>query len=257
LPETDLTLLTEAAYAAGEIATAFVGGELRVEHKPDDLGPVTDADKAVNRALETRLRRARPDYGWLSEESPDDSARLRAARTFVIDPIDGTRAFIEGQTTWSHVLAVVSGNRVEAAVVYLPMLDKLYAAAAGQGARLNGVPLAVSRQAEPTGATLLATRNSLDARFWRGGVPDVKRSHRPSLAYRQCLVAEGRFDAMLTFRPTWEWDVAAGALILAEAGARVSDRRGGALRFNAPHPQVDGLVAANPALHAAVLDHLS
>ena len=84
----------------------------------------------------------------------------------------------------------------------------------------------------------------------------LKRHHRPSLAYRLCLVAEGRFDAMLTLRPAWEWDIAAGALILSEAGACVTDRRGGPLRFNNTHPQTDGVLAANPALHAALLDRL-
>ncbi len=256
MPETDLTLLIEAAHTSGEIATGFVGGDLGVEQKEDNLGPVTKADKAVNAHLEDVLRAARPDYGWLSEESPDDADRLQAERVFIIDPIDGTRGFIEGGRSWSHVLSVVHRGRVETAVVFLPLLDKLYAARVGQGARCNGHPIAVGRRSDFEGAEVLATRASLEHHHWPGGAPLVKRSHRPSLAYRQSLVAEGRFDAMFTFRPTWEWDIAAGALILSEAGARVSDQRGGALRFNAPHPQTDGLVAANPALHDALLQRL-
>jgi len=256
VPETDLTLLIDAAYQAGDIATSFIGGDLGVEQKEDNLGPVTRADKAVNARLEDMLRTARPDYGWLSEESPDDAARLKSERVFIIDPIDGTRAFIDGQRAWAHVLCVAHRGRVEAAVVYLPRMDKMYAARLGHGARLNGRPLAASRQTVFADADVLATKPSLDTRHWPGGVPEVKRSYRPSLAYRQSLVAEGRFDAMFTFRPTWEWDVAAGALILAEAGARVTDQRGGQLRFNAAHPQVDGVVAANPGLHDGLLARL-
>ena len=91
----------------------------------------------------------------------------------------------------------------------------------------------------------------------RGGVPAFKREHRPSLAYRLGLVAEGRFDAMLTFRRTWEWDVAAGDLILREAGAISTDRRGQPLRFNNAVPQVDGVVAAGPLLHGEIMGALA
>ncbi len=256
MPETDLSLLIDAAQDAGEIARRFVGNDLDISHKDADNSPVTAADLAVNRMLEDKLRHARPDYGWLSEESPDNAARLSAEALFVIDPIDGTRSFIEGSRTWAHALAVVRDGRVEAAVVYLPLRDKLYAASLGHGARLNGRPIGVSRRAESDGAEVLATRPSVDPRHWPGGLPDLRRSHRPSLAYRLSLVAEGRYDAMVTFRPSWEWDIAAGALILTEAGARVTDRRGGALRFNNPHPQTDGVLAANPALHGALLDRV-
>lgn len=254
--ETDLALLTRAAQEAGTVAKGFLGQDLGIEYKPDNLGPVTKADLAVNATLEQILRDARPGYGWLSEESVDDSARQQAEHTFIVDPIDGTRSYIEGANTWAHSLAVVQDGIVTAAVVLLPMLDKLYTASLGFGARLNGRPIAVSRRATPDQAEVLAARPALDGHHWPGGVPDVQRHHRPSLAYRQSLVAEGRFDAMVTFRPTWEWDIAAGSLILTEAGARVSDRRGARLRFNAAHPQADGMLAANPTLHDAFLQRM-
>jgi myo-inositol-1(or 4)-monophosphatase len=254
LPENDLRLLIDAAHQAGEVARGFVGADLGVELKLHDDSPVTRADHAVNTRLAEVLRGARPDYGWLSEESPDDPARLDRELTFIIDPIDGTRAFIEGARTWAHALAVVRDGAVQAAVVYLPLLDKLYSASLGGGACLNGVPIATGTVTAPEAAEVLATRPSLDPKHWSGGTPRMRRSHRPSLSYRQSLVAEGRYDAMFTFRPTWEWDIAAGALILSEAGARITDAQGGPLRFNAPVPQAEGLLAANPRLHAALLD---
>lgn len=256
MPESDLALLIGAARQAGEVALGFVGGDLGVELKDHDNSPVTKADHAVNARLSDVLRGARPDYGWLSEETPDDPARLIPQRTFIIDPIDGTRSFIEGARTWAHALAIVDAGIVQAAVVYLPMLDKLYAASLGGGAFLNHAPIRTSGTSSPDAAEVLATRPSLSAEYWPGGVPALKRSHRPSLAYRQSLVAEGRYDAMFTFRPTWEWDIAAGALILSEAGARITDSRGADLRFNAPVPQADGLLAANPPLHSALLAKL-
>lgn len=257
MPASDLALLIEAARAAGEVAAGFAAKTARRWDKPGGLGPVTEADIAVNEVLEKVLRGARPGYGWLSEETEDDARRLDAARVFIVDPIDGTRSFIEGSGTWAHSLAVVEDGVAIAGVVYLPMRDKLYAAAAGQGATLNGAALKVSGRTRLTGAAVLAARPGYAPQHWRGAVPEVKRIYRPSLAYRLSVVAEGRADAMFTLRPTWEWDVAAGCAILCEAGAAASDRAGRPLRFNNPHPQVDGIVAANPALHGAITGALA
>ncbi|RKF16266.1 3'(2'),5'-bisphosphate nucleotidase CysQ [Roseovarius spongiae] len=257
MPGNDLPLLVAAAREAGETARRFTGASARRWDKPGGAGPVTEADLAVNEVLAARLRDARPGYGWLSEESEDGAGRLDASRVFIVDPIDGTRSFIEGSRAWAHALAVAEGGVVRAAVIYLPMMDKLYAAAEGQGATLNGTPLRASARTELEGASVLGAKPAYEPRNWRVPVPGFRRAYRPSLAYRLACVAEGRFDSMLTLRPTWEWDVAAGDLILREAGAVTSNRRGGALRFNNPVPQVDGILAANPLLHAAMLDALA
>ena len=252
-PDADLALLEAAALAAGEIALGYAGRHGEVRDKPGGLGPVTEADLAVDAMLHARLIGARPGYGWLSEESEDGPERLGLSRVFIVDPIDGTRAFIAGQRAWSHSLAVAEGGRIVAAVVHLPALGKTYAAAAGGGARRNGEPIAASDRTALDGARVLATAGQLDARFWPGGVPAVERMFRPSIAYRLCLVADGTADAMVTFRDTWEWDLAAGALIAAEAGAAISDRSGGDVAFNRPHPAVDGALVAAPAVHRALL----
>ncbi len=223
--------------------------------KPGGAGPVTAADIAVNAMLHDTLRGARPAYGWLSEETPDTAARLTTGAQFIIDPIDGTRAFIDGAKDWAHSLAVAENGNVTAAAVYLPQRDELYTATLGGGAFLNGTPLRTATNRDLGTATILATRTTLDAHHWRA-VPGVKRSFRSSLAYRLCLVATGRFDAMLALRPTWEWDVAAGALIVAEAGGHVTSRTNAPLRFNNPLPQVDGIVAGG-ALHGELVGRLS
>ena len=257
MPAPDLSLLVAAAREAGEIAAGYAGPTARRWDKPGGAGPVTEADIAVNEALETILRGARPEYGWLSEESEDDEARLDCERVFILDPIDGTRSFIEGTDTWAHSLAVTEAGRVTAAVVYLPMRGKLYAAAEGQGATLNGRPIRAATREDLAGAEVLAGKPGFDPRFWRGPVPDMKSAFRPSIAYRLSLVAEGRFDAMFTLLPTWEWDVAAGALILGEAGAVTTDRRARPLVFNNPEPRLDGVVAANRVLHRALTGRLA
>ncbi|MCB1351631.1 MAG: 3'(2'),5'-bisphosphate nucleotidase CysQ [Rhodobacteraceae bacterium] len=253
MPEADLPLLITAAHAAGEIAMRHFAGDRAATEKPDAQGPVTEADLEVDRMLRDRLLAARPDYGWLSEESENDPARLDAERVFIVDPIDGTRAFVEGGKAWSHALAVAERGRVVAGVVFLPRLERTYSAAAGEGAVCNGEPIRVSRREVLTGAKVLVNATQLDPKFWPSGVPAIERHFRSSLAYRMCLAAEGRYDAMLTFRDAWEWDIAAGDLIAREAGGRVTDRLGHAPVFNNPRPALPGVIAAPPELHARLL----
>ena len=256
MPAHDLALLTDAALKAGGIAMRFWRRAPKFWDKGGGHGPVTEADLDVNEMLAHLLLAARPGYGWLSEETEDSAARLVAERVFIIDPIDGTRAFMAGEETFAHSLAVAERGRVTAAVVYLPALDRLYAASDHGPALCDGVEIAASTRAGTEGASLLATQSSLAPQLWPGGVPQVKRSFRASLAYRLCLVAEGRFDGMLTLRDAWEWDIAAGALIAERAGAVVTDRAGAPIRLNAGHPQPAGVVAAAPGLHGALLGGL-
>lgn len=257
MPATDLALLTEAARDAGRIAERFWRQDLRRWEKPGHQGPVTEADLAIDRMLRARLIAARPDYGWLSEESEDDPARLAATRVFVVDPLDGTRAFLEGDRTFAHALAVTELGRPIAAVVYLPMHARLYAATEAGPALLNGKPIRASHRTSLEGAAVLTARASLEPQNWSGAPPRLRLALRASLAYRLCLVAEGRYDAMLTLRESWDWDTAAGSLIATRAGALVSDRTGTALRFDTAHPVSRGVVAAPPALHRELLARLA
>ena len=240
----DLDLLIQAARESGYIARGYFNAAPEVWEKSGGQGPVTEADLHVNRQLEADLQNARPDYGWLSEETDDDDTRLTKDCLFVIDPIDGTRAFIEGSKDWAHSLAIVKNGTVTTGVVYLPMHDLMYAAQLGQGATCNGTPLAVCTNKPIDAATVLSAKPNMDRKFWAGNVPPFKRMFRSSLAYRLALVAQGKFDAMLTLRPTWEWDVAAGALLVTEAGGTVTDQAGQPPLFNNSHPLINGMVAA-------------
>lgn len=254
----DLDLLTEAAQAAGEIALRYWRRSPQVWDKGGGAGPVSEADLAVNVMLHAHLGAARPDYGWLSEETPDDRARLATDVCFIVDPIDGTRAFLDGAPDFAHGLAVARAGRIAAAVVYLPAQGRLYAATDAGPATLNGRPLACSLKADADDATLLTARANLDPEHWSGGhPPPVRRLFRASLAWRLCLVAEGAFDAMMTLKPTWEWDAAAGSLIAARAGAAVTDRTGAAPVFNSPAARLNGCIAAAPGVHRDLIARLA
>ena len=256
MPARDLALLTEAAREAGRIALRYWRREMQVWDKGGEHGPVTEADLAVNDMLKARLLAARPDYGWLSEETPDNADRLAVDTVFIIDPIDGTRAFVAGEETYAHSLAVAHQGKVTAAVVFLPSLDCIYTASTSAPPLKDGQPIAASPRDRLEGANILTTKQNLLPEKWPGGVPDIQRHFRASLAYRLCLAAEGRFDGMLTLREAWEWDIAAGSLIAERAGAMVSDRRGAALSFNTASAKTDGVLAMPAALHADALRRL-
>lgn len=251
----DLALLISAAQAAGQIARRHFGAGPKSWDKGSGLGPVSEADLEIDTMLRESLLGARPEYGWLSEETEDAPDRLDKSRVFIVDPIDGTRAFLDGQHGFSHALALVEDGAVIASVVHLPMLDLTYTAGLGQGAQLNGVAMATSGRAEVTAAKVLAARPQLNPDLWPRGVPLIDRHFRPSLAWRLALVAEGRFDAMLSLRPTWHWDIAAGALLVTEAGGTATDGLGRPLRFNTPSVQSDGIIAGPVALHGALVRH--
>lgn len=257
MPESELDLLITAVEQAGHTAARFWRRSPRVWQKGDNQGPVSEADIAVNEVLKDILLAARPDYGWLSEE--DDPRPGIDGRTFIVDPIDGTRAYLESERAFAHSVAIVDAEgRVETAVVFLPLREKLYAARRGAGAQYNGQPIGVSTIQADHEAEVLMTRPTLNPENWAGPVPGFSgRQHRPSLAYRMCLVAQGKFDALLTLRDSWHWDIAAGSLIAQEAGARVTDRHGAPIRFGGPRPVSSGLLVANPDYHGKLRQRLA
>ena len=257
MPATDLDRLIDAAKASAEIAKKYWRANPETWVKPDGAGPVTEADLKIDKMLHAELRAARPDYGWLSEETEDDTARLNHDTLFVIDPIDGTRSFMAGERTWSHSLAVVRNGKPVAGVVYLPLRDKLYVADE-TNATLNGAPIKSGADVTLTGATILAAKPNTHPEHWQGGdVPAFDRHFRTSLAYRLSLVGEGRFDAMLTLRKAWEWDIAAGALIAQTAGATITDRTEQSLVFNNREPLLNGVVCASSQLHSEITSRLA
>ncbi|MEM7544806.1 MAG: 3'(2'),5'-bisphosphate nucleotidase CysQ [Pseudomonadota bacterium] len=252
----DLALLIDHARAAGEIARKFHRTDVTTWEKADGAGPVTEADIEIDHMLRTDLLRAKPDYGWLSEETEDNEARVAHDRVFIVDPIDGTRAFMRGDDGFCHALAIAEKGEIIAAAAYFPVKDQMYWATKGGGAFRDGEPIRPSDRMAIDGASALSGKPQMNPAKWPGGPPPVMREFRNSLVYRHCLVARGRFDLAFTLRPAWEWDVAAGELIAAEAGATVSTTDGARWQYNAQHPRMPGVVVGPKPLHDDIMTRL-
>jgi myo-inositol-1(or 4)-monophosphatase len=190
----DLSLLIAAAEAGGREALRFWRNQPKVWDKPDGAGPVSEADIAVNKLLAQHLRGARPGYGWLSEEDADEH-RGEGEHLFIVDPIDGTRAFLAGEEIFAVALAVVQRGQVVAGVVHLPARQRTYAAVVGNPATLNGAVIRASEYDGREQARLLTSSGNMNPDLWPGGVPQVRRSFRPSLAYRCVWWPRARWTA--------------------------------------------------------------
>ena len=248
----DLALIRDAALAAGALALSERERGVRTWSKPGG-SPVTSADMAVDSFLKDRLLGARPDYGWLSEETPDDSARLNRRRVFVVDPIDGTVAFMKDKPWWCIPIAVVEDGQPVAAVIHAPMLNETFVATRGGGARLNEQSISASRTERLDDASILADAKLFQGPEWSEPWPAMRFEKRNAIAYRMALVAAGAFDAAVALSPKWDWDIAAGALIAEEAGAIVTDHHGRPWTFNRPDPRQSSLICAAPALHPLIV----
>lgn len=255
LAEPDLALLDDAVREAGALARELLAKPLKVEWKAGSAGPVTNIDFAVNDLLTERLRSARPDYGWLSEETPDDpDARIGKARTFMLDPIDGTRAMIEGVRNFAISVGVVEGTRAYAGAIYLPLTDEMFLGAVGDGATLNGAPMSASTRAELTGAHIIGKRGFYKQLPWLTPWPETRFTAVQAIAARLAYVAAGRYDATLLVGPKSEWDIAAGAAIIEAAGGRFTDMKGAPIALNGRVPKAPSAVAAGAQIHPLIIE---
>lgn len=249
-------LLVDATREAGDAIAMkyFREGDHTVAQVHAKLGgsPVTEADLAVDKFLHKRLLGALPRAAWLSEETADSPERLARHDVLVIDPIDGTRAFVAGLTSWAVSVALVSGERPVAGVVYVPALGRLYQATAGGGATRDGAAVTVSPRTELTGATAVGPQTFVGGFVARGHLSYAEKV--PSLACRFVRVAEGTFDVGMSSANAHDWDMAAADLILEEAGGLLTDGTGAKLAYNKAVPRHPPLFGASRALHPAVLD---
>ncbi|OQW33729.1 MAG: hypothetical protein A4E19_02445 [Nitrospira sp. SG-bin1] len=238
-------LLVEVIRKAGATALQCAGSGFETRQKPD-RSPVTSADLAVNDVLHSHLMAAFPRDGWLSEESPDGPDRLRNERVWLVDPIDGTKAFITGEPEYCISVALIERGQPVVAGVFNPSTDELFTATRGGGLRLNDRP--VAPPAARNSPHSIIALNPWERQIGRFAPLEPSASQHPirSIAWVLALTATGRIEAVATLEPENEWDVAAGTLLIMEAGGTISDGRGRRLTFNRREPRYSGIIATSP-----------
>ena len=252
----DSELLTEAVTEALALALKyFHQGTKSWDKRPGN--PVSEADLAVDALLKDRLMTARPAYGWLSEETPDTPDRLDRDRVWMVDPIDGTRAFLEGRPEFAVCAGLVEHGNTVLGAVCNPAADEFFDAALGTGARLNGGSLSVKEGTGLATAKLLASPRTFAPGGAGPALPQAEFTAVNSIAYRMVLIAAGRYDATISMAPKSDWDIAAADIICQEAGCNVTDQGGRAFSYNGEDVRHSGVVVAPPALHREIIGALN
>lgn len=240
--ENQLKILVEVVREAGLAILDARKRGVTVTHKENN-DVLTQADLLANQILKKRLLAEFPDDGWLSEESVDDALRLSCRRVWVVDPIDGTREYAEGVPEYAVSVALIENGAVMLAAVFNPETDELFSALRGGGAFLNGKPMHCKQSCQGQ-LLLLASRSECKRGEWdRFGEEQVKPVG--SIAYKLALVAAGLADATFSLGPKSEWDIAAGVLLVTEAGGVVTDVHRQPFVFNRANVLVDGIVASS------------
>jgi myo-inositol-1(or 4)-monophosphatase len=247
--------LSACVREAGALALSMFRKPLRSWTK-DASSPVCEADIAADDLLRRRLTGlGKSDIAWLSEESADDPARLDARYVWIVDPIDGTRAYLGGLPDWSISAALVEDGRPIAACLFAPVTNEMFVAVAGGGARRNGAPIAVAAGAQIAGARIAGPKKLLE-RLAAGAPPFTVAPRTHSLALRLTRVAHGALDAAFAGGNSHDWDLAAADLLVHEAGGALTSFAGGALIYNRPEPRHGALIAAGRDRHAALIELL-
>jgi myo-inositol-1(or 4)-monophosphatase len=242
--------LASAVREAGALALRMFRGR-PVSWTKGAASPVSEADLAVDALLRERLLTIR-EAGWLSEETDDDPVRLQRAEVWIVDPIDGTRAYLAGLAEWVIAAALVRAGRPVVGALYAPVSDELFLAVAGGGATLNGTPIAASTGDQLAGATFSGAKRRLDSlAMVEPRIATVPRI--PSLALRLARVATGALDGTFAAPNSHDWDLAAADLLVHEAGGLITTLTGQSLIYNRPDPVHGALVAAGRARHARLL----
>jgi myo-inositol-1(or 4)-monophosphatase len=250
IADSDYDLALEVVREAGALALSRFRKGVKAWRKADGT-PVSDTDIAVDRLLRERLAAERPDYGWVSEESEATTAFEK--RFWLVDPIDGTAAYLSGNPSWCISLALIENGSAVLGLIHAPAEERTYGAARNRGARLNGRAISVSARQELERARIIANPSALKPQRWHEPLPAIERVRVPSLALRLAYVADGSCEGAFALSYKHDWDLAAGDVIVREAKGIMSDLDGAALHYSERHPPRRGFIAATPAIHAALL----
>jgi myo-inositol-1(or 4)-monophosphatase len=254
--EEDYALVKQAVREAGDLALSYFRKDIMVRKKVDG-SEVSEADLAVDVALKLALHAQRPAYGWLSEETTDDRERLSRARVWMVDPIDGTNAFLRQIPEWTVSAGLVENSVPVLGAIFNPATGEFFHAMRGHGAFLNDQPISTSDKATLEGARMIASGGLFRKKIWQEPWPEVTARWVNSVAYRLALVASGQGEATISLTVKAEWDLAAAAVLMDEAGGITTDHRGNPHHYNRENPRFPSLVASGKALHPLLIERTS
>ncbi len=240
--------MERALLAARDAISGFIPGAVDADHKSGGRGPVTEADRVADRVLRENL--VLGQEAWLSEESADDPIRLSHSRVWVVDPLDGTREFVEGIPEWCISVGLVENARAIAGGICNPATGEIILGSLDSGVTCNGLPVRATARQHLAGAVVLASRSEVRRGNWKQfEAQPFSFIPMGSVAYKLARVAAGLADATWTLSPKNEWDIAAGVALVESAGGRVCTLEGQPVLFNQPKTLRSGLMASGSSLH--------
>lgn len=251
-PSSEHLQIRDSIIKAGKIALKWFKNDPENWEK-EDGSLISKVDIEINNLLGRILRKSNPNFGWLSEESEDDKSRLEKEITFVVDPLDGTKAFLEGKKEFSISIALVKNGEPISGIVYSPSTKEIFESEKNKGSWKNKKRIHTSKFNELSGCKMVAFKPMFSHPSWKNPWPKMSVENRNSVAYRMALVASGEFDAMMALNSKNDWDIAAGDLLITEAGGYVSQHSAKKLRYNNASTKKPSVIGSNKKIYDKII----
>ena len=248
-------IIRELIKESGKIALKWFKNKPSV-WKKDDGTVVSEADIESDNFLKSEFKKKIPNIGWLSEENKDDYSRLRHDKVLIVDPIDGTKSFLNGKDDFCISIALIKSGRPISAVILNPINKELFEAEKNKGSWLNLKKIYTSKTSKLENSKMCAFKPMFSHPAWKSPWPRMLIENKNSIAYRMALVSNGRFDSMMALNTKSDWDVAAGDLIINEAGGKVTDHKGNQLLYNLKNTSKKSIIGTCMSLHDKILERV-
>ena len=251
-PSSEHNLVKESILEAGKLAIKWFRKDPEQWEK-DDGSLVSKADIEINDLLNKLLKDKNPEFGWLSEENEDDKSRLDKKITFVVDPLDGTKAFLEGKREFSISVAIVKNGLPISGIVFSPSTGEMFEAEKNKGSWKNNKKVIISNYNRLEKCKMIAFKPMFSHPAWREPWPKMDIENRNSIAYRMALVASGQYDAMMALNSKNDWDIAAGDLLISESGGIVTLHTNKKIIYNTENTKKPSVIGTNKAIHEKII----
>ena len=254
-PSSEHMIIKDTILRAGDIALKWFRNDPENWEK-EDGSLISKVDIEINNLLMKILKKNNPSFGWLSEETEDDKSRLTNEVTYVVDPLDGTKAFLEGKKEFSISIALVKNGEPISGIVYSPSTKEIFESEKGKGSWKNNKQIKISKYKELSGCRMVAFKPMFSHPSWKKPWPDMLIENKNSVAYRMALVASGEFDAMMALNSKNDWDIAAGDLLIREAGGIVSQHNNTKMKYNDLSTKKPSVIGSNLKIYNEIINRV-